>query len=278
MRKKAIAFLSLLDYVGLIIPSVWQPFFAEFAFHVENALEKNFYKMHLCNSNGTVDKEREYLQMVMQHRVDGIIGITYSDIDEYISSNFPFVSIDRYFTEDVIYVTADNSSGGRLAAQKLHELGCQHVAYIGGYQDTPSEIANRRKYFELECQELGKECLVLEMLEPIEDLKKEVRHFLTAHPEIDGIFAISDTVAIDVCEVLDQMGRAVPDEVQVIGFDGQRIHKDAPYLVSTIVQPIQEMAEVAVDRLLHVMKGESVPQRTVLPVHYGQGKTTKKLK
>lgn len=38
--------------------------------------------MHLCNSNGTVDKEREYLQMVMQHRVDGIIGITYSDIDE----------------------------------------------------------------------------------------------------------------------------------------------------------------------------------------------------
>ena len=87
MWKQAIAFLSLLDYVALIIPSVWQPFFAEFAFHVENALEKNFYKMHLCNSNGTVDKEREYLQMVMQHRVDGIIGITYSDIDEYISSH-----------------------------------------------------------------------------------------------------------------------------------------------------------------------------------------------
>lgn len=46
---------------------------------------------------------------------------------------------------------ADTSSGGRLAAQKLHELGCHHVAYIGGYQDTPSEITNRRKYFELEC-------------------------------------------------------------------------------------------------------------------------------
>lgn len=53
--------------------------------------------------------------------------------------------------------------------QELHELGCHRVAYIGGYQDTPSEITNRRKYFELECQELGKECLILEMLEPIED-------------------------------------------------------------------------------------------------------------
>ena len=69
----------------------------------------------------------------------------------------------------MIYVAADNSSGGRLAAQKLHELGCHHVAYIGGYQDTPSEITNRRKYFEIGCQELGIECLILEMLEPIED-------------------------------------------------------------------------------------------------------------
>lgn len=69
----------------------------------------------------------------------------------------------------MIYVTADNSSGGRLAVQELHELGCHRVAYIGGYQDTPSEITNRRKYFELGCQELGKECLILEMLEPIED-------------------------------------------------------------------------------------------------------------
>ena len=112
--------------------------------------------MHLCNSNGTVDKEREYLQMVMQHRVDGIIGITYSDIDEYISSNFPFVSIDRYFTEDVIYVTADNSSGGRLAAQKLHELGCQHVAYIGGYQDTPSELRIDENILKLKAKSWGK--------------------------------------------------------------------------------------------------------------------------
>ena len=69
----------------------------------------------------------------------------------------------------MIYVTAENSSDGRLAVQKLHELGCYRVAYIGGYQDTPSEITNRRKYFEIECQELGKECLILEMLEPIED-------------------------------------------------------------------------------------------------------------
>lgn len=262
--------------VALIIPSVWNPFFSEFAFHVETALEKNNYKMYLCNSDGAVDKEKEYLQMVTQNKVDGIIGITYSDIDEYISSNLPFVSIDRYFTEDVIYVTADNISGGRLAARKLQELGCKKVAYIGGYQEIPNETKNRRKYFEIECNELGQEIVVLDMLEPLHDLEEKIETFIIGNPGIEGIFTINDPMAVTVCNVLEQMNIKVPEDIQVIGFDGQRIHNHSPYLVSTIVQPIQEMAVTAVDLLLSVIKGQTVENRTVLPVHFGEGQTTRK--
>lgn len=263
--------------VALIIPSVWNPFFSEFAFHVETALEKKNYKMYLCNSDGKVAKEKEYLQMVMQNKVDGIIGITYSDIDEYISSNLPFVSIDRYFTEDVIYVTADNISGGRLAAQKLQELGCKKVAFIGGYQETPNETKNRRKYFEIECNQLGQEVVVLDMLEPLYDLEKKITTFITENSGIDGIFTINDPMAITVCNVLEHMGLKVPEEVQVIGFDGQRMNSHSPYLVSTIVQPIQEMAETAVELLLDEIKGKEVEKRTVLPIHFGEGQTTRKI-
>lgn len=141
--------------VALILPSIWHPFFSEFAFHVENYLEENDYKMYLCNSKDDITKEREYIQLVTQNKVDGIIGITYSDIDEYISSNLPFVSIDRYFTEDVIYVTADNASGGRMAVNELVKRGAKHLAYIGGYQEIPNETKNRRKYFEIECNQKG---------------------------------------------------------------------------------------------------------------------------
>ncbi len=263
--------------VALIIPSVWNPFFSEFAFYVETALEKNHYKMYLCNSDGAVDKEREYVQMVTQNKVDGIIGITYSDIDEYISSNLPFVSIDRYFTEDVIYVTADNISGGRLAAQKLQELGCKKVAFIGGYQEIPNETKNRRKYFEIECNQLGQEVVILDMLEPLEYLNKKILAFLTENPDVDGIFTVNDSMALTVCDVLEQMGKAVPEDVQVIGFDGQRITRHSPYLVSTIVQPIEAMAQAAVNLLLEVIKGETVANRTVIPVYFGEGKTTKKV-
>lgn len=56
----------------------------------------------------------------------------------------------------MIYVTSDNSSGGRLAAQELHELGCQRVVYIGGYQDTPSELRIDENILKLNAKSWGK--------------------------------------------------------------------------------------------------------------------------
>lgn len=264
--------------VALILPSVWNPFFSEFAFHVENTLESKNYKLYLCNSNGNSEKEREYIQMVTQNKVDGIIGITYSDIDEYISSNLPFVSIDRYFTEDVIYVTADNSTGGRLAANELLARGCKHLGYIGGYQEIPNETKNRRKYFEIECKEKSVDYSVLDMLEPLVDLKSNVKRFLEENTNIDGIFTINDALALEVCRILEELGKRVPQDVQVIGFDGQRIHEGESYLVSTIAQPVKEMAEKSVELLLSVIEGQEVENRTVMPVSFKEAGTTLKLK
>ncbi|EFU73187.1 LacI family DNA-binding transcriptional regulator [Enterococcus italicus] len=260
--------------VALILPSVWHPFFSELAFHVESHLEKNNYKLYLCNSNGNSAKEREYLQMVKQNKVDGIIGITYSDIDEYVSSNLPFVSIDRYFTEDVNYVTADNAAGGRLAVDELLKHGCKELAYIGGYQDTPNETKNRRKYFEISCKSKNITCHILDMLEPLTNVSEKVCELLTNYPGIDGIFTINDSIALDVVEILKTMGKRVPDDIQVIGFDGQRTSEGSNYLVSTIAQPIELMAQEAVDVLLKVINGKEVSKRTVLPVTFKKGGTT----
>ena len=135
--------------VALILPSVWHPFFSEFAFYVETYLERNKYKTFLCNSNNDAEKEKEYIQMVTQNKVDGIIGITYSDIDKFVSSNLPFVSIDRHFTEDVIYVTADNKAGGQMAVRELVKRGCKNLAYIGGYQNISNETKNRYISFKI---------------------------------------------------------------------------------------------------------------------------------
>lgn len=261
--------------IALILPSVWHPFFSEFAFHVETYLENNNYKTFLCNSNNDIKKEKEYIQMVTQNRVDGIIGITYSDIDKFVSSNLPFVSIDRHFTEDVIYVTADNKAGGRMAVNELVKRGCKNLAYIGGYQEIPNETKNRLKSFIEECQEQGVDYNVLNLQEPLENLPKQLEDFFRKNPQIDGVFTINDSMAIDVIRQLENMNIKVPEDIQVIGFDGQRIKDSTPYLVSTIVQPVEKMAEQSVKLLIQTIEGKEVPNRTVLPVTFGQGNTTK---
>ena len=254
---------------------MWHPFFSEFAFHVETYLEKNKYKTFLCNSNNDAEKEKEYIQMVTQNKVDGIIGITYSDIDKFVSSNLPFVSIDRYFTEDVIYVTADNKAGGRMAVRELVKRGCKNLAYIGGYQKIPNETKNRYHSFVEECVEQNIDYKVLNIEEPIDDLYEQLEKFFTENPQIDGIFTINDSMAIDVYQYLEQADVKVPEEIQIIGFDGQRTKEDNPFIVSTIVQPVEEMAKQSVKLLIQTIEGKEVPNRTVLPVSFGQGNTTK---
>ena len=81
--------------------------------------------MILCNSEKNKESEIEYILMAKQNKMDGIIAITYNNIDEYVSDNIAFVSIDRYFSNNITYISSDNFNGGKLAAKKLIESGCR---------------------------------------------------------------------------------------------------------------------------------------------------------
>lgn len=261
--------------VALILPTIWHPFFSEFAYYVEETLTKANYKLLLCNADGSPEKEKEYIQMVKQSKVDGIIGITYSDLDKYISSNLPFVSIDRHFSEPISYVTADNYLGGQIAAQELLQRGCQHLAYIGGDSPYPNETKNRKAGFVEYCQSQGFTASVLNMPEPIEQLEEQLHELFSQQPEIDGIFTVNDFMALDVIKYLSQMGKQAPEDYQIIGFDGIRISAERDYLLSTIRQPVADMGKTAVELLLGMILEKKAAERVVLPVKFVPGKTTK---
>ena len=95
--------------IGLIVPTIWHPFFSEFAQYIEQLLASKGYKTLLCNI-GQYNSEVEIIQMLEQNKVDGIIAITYSPIEEYLSTNVPFVSIDRIYTDkNIACISADNA-------------------------------------------------------------------------------------------------------------------------------------------------------------------------
>ena len=90
----------------------------------------------------------------------------------------------------------------------------------------------------------------------------------------DGIFCVTDTLAHSIIKMLQDMGLRVPEDVQVIGFDGTRHFGDQEYTCSTIVQPVPEIAEMCVELLLQENR-QAKPPLVCLPVTYAYGGTTK---
>lgn len=261
--------------VALIIPTIWHPFFSEFAYYVESNLAEHKYKMLLCNSDVSSDKELEYIQMVQENKVDGIIGITYSDLDNFVSSHLPFVTIDRHFKEETVCVTSDNFHAGQLAVEKLIEKGCHKLGYIGTHSRFPTETTKRRDGFKAKAEQMGMPYAIYDGEDPVIEFKQEIRTFFEENPDVDGIFAHTDFIALDILEVLEEMKRNVPEEVQIIGCDGIKMESGRRQIVSTIRQSVDLMAKAAVEKIIQVIDGESVRTKITLPVHYVEGPTTK---
>ena len=263
------------ETIALILPSVWHPFFSEFAMHVENEVYKRNNKLLICSINGT-NREQEYLEMLRHNKVDGVVAITYSPIENYLTSGIPFVSIDRTYSDiEIACVSSDNDAGGREAAKQLIKKGCQHLAFVGGHNTTINETKRRRISFEKYVQDKNIPFSIFDLDETVADYHEKLEQFLTENPSIDGIFAINDFAALDVIEILEANGKQIPHDVQIIGYDGIKMANDRNYLLSTIKQPLKEMAQEAVRILFEITDGKTVNLQTILPVTFIEGKTTK---
>lgn len=261
--------------VAVLIPTTRNPYFASLVYCINQALLKRKYRMLLCCTDFSPELEQDYITMVQQNKVDGIIGLTYNPVLT-IEENTPFVAIDRSMGPKIPCVASDNFAGGQMAAEKLADLGCKNVAFLRIGSSLTNEPNKRKAGFENGCLSRGLkyEMKILNDGEPMEEFEK----FLSSHIDggklsFDGIFCVTDNLAFDMIKVLETLGQRVPEDVQVIGFDGIRHFGDKNYVCSTIIQPVQEIAEMCVDLLLQENM-LSKPPLICLPVSYGYGGTT----
>lgn len=261
--------------VALLIPNTQDPFFAALTYHINLALLKRKYRMLLCSTDSDIGLEQEYVMMVQQNKVDGIIGLTYNP-NLVIEENTPFVAIDRSISPQIPCVACDNFAGGQLAAEKLADLGCKNVAFLRIGSSLTNEPNKRKAGFENGCLSRGLhyEMKILDDGAPLEEFEKFLKeHIHEDKLSFDGIFCVTDNLAFSILKILRRLNQRVPEDVQVIGFDGIRYFSDKDYICSTIVQPIPEIAEMCVELLLQ----ENMPVRpplVCLPVTYAYGRTT----
>lgn len=262
--------------IALIIPNTINPYFALLVHHINIALEKRNHKMMLCFTEYDREREVEYIQMVQQNQVDGIIALTYNP-HLAIPADIPFVTIDRFFSASVPCISADNFGGGYMAAHKLKELGCANVAFMRIGSTITNEPSKRKDGFISACTELGLpyKMMALEDGQPFEQFEDFLlQNTKKGKLSFDGLFIGTDSLAWQIIKVLKRMKIRVPEDVQVIGFDGIRMFGDQEPVVSTIVQPAQGIAEACVSTVLskHLSK---VPSLICLPVQYVRGGTTR---
>lgn len=267
--------------IALIVPNTTNPFFASFTDYIESALYKKGLKLLLCCADGIPEKEIAYLNLATQNKVDGIIALTYSDIGNNISSDIPIVVFDRFFENRIIpRIASDNFAGGCLAIEKLLEFGCKHPVYIRFHSIFPGESDKRKDGYLYACNKYNIEPDYLDLVD--QDNKEELlRQFLYQHRNqdgtltFDGVFAHTDYHGYMFMKLLRKEGYRVPEDVQIIGFDGIHLfgNEDGELFVSSICQPVKQLAYKCVEILLSEDLS-IIPSLTLLPVTYQYGGST----
>ncbi len=263
--------------IAVMVPNLINPFFSKLVNCINKSLAQRGYRMLLCATDYDPEQEQAYVIMAEQQKVDGIICLSYNPRLQ-VSEGVPLISIDRYFGGQIPCVASDNYGGGALAAQMLVENGCKSLAFLRVGSKLTNEPNKRKDGFINACENLD----VPYMLKILDDgmPHSEFWDFLREHLhdgklDFDGIFCVTDSLAHLTYHALQDMGLRVPEDVQIIGFDGIRKFGDMEYTCSTIVQPVEEMAEACVEMVLSKEDTRN-PSLVCLPVSYAYGGTTKK--
>ena len=265
--------------VAIIIPEVSHPYFAEFTNAAEIALFRKGYQTMICNTWREQNYETYYLELLKKQRVDGIItGVHTLDIEQYRELDRPIVALDRQLGDQIPYVAVDHEKGGRMAAQLLINAGCRTVLQCTGHRkvSTPSNV--RHEVFEKVMKEHNIVChnyLLkwngFQYSDYADAAQKIADHF----GDLDGYFA-TDIMAVTLIQTLQAKGRKYPEDFKVVAYDGTYLSR-VPYpKLTTIVQPIDQLADACVNLLIDRIQGKPVEKKCIqLAVTLREGDSTK---
>ncbi|WP_099467502.1 LacI family DNA-binding transcriptional regulator [Konateibacter massiliensis] len=255
--------------IGVIVPHISHPYFAELISHIEAAANSRQYKILLFNSKYRDEKEKEILDMCNRNRVAGIILCSGTvEMDKFKGIDYPIITIERCLEMGTAAVECDNLKGGRLAAKHLIEAGCKNLAIISGVRGNFMPADEREIGFVEVCAEYGVKHRELKTDQTQYNSTEyhELLEKLLSGRDIDGIFASSDLIAAQTLQVCAKLNIKVPQELKVVGFDDVFLSSLTTPTITTIHQPIKEMAGMAISLLIDAAGGKIVPSRTTLPV------------
>ena len=190
------------------------------------------------------------------------------------------ITLERSMDEGTSGIECDNYQGGVLATELLIEKGCRKLMFIGGVSagvdiHMPGDL--REVAFRDICKNRNEENVVMvtdnRLFDSLE-YYEYVRQALVDNPDVDGVFASSDVIGAYVLQACADLGIKVPEQLKIVGFDDVNIAQFTTPGLTTIHQPVEQMAEQAISDIAMIDAGKVVPSRTVFPVTLVERGTT----
>lgn len=257
--------------IGLIIPEIVHHFFSNVINAIIDEAEKNGYLVIILQSNETLALEKKQVALLINKRVDGIIMSLSNEsnndehIQEIINRQIPFVMFDKIAKlANCSKVVIDDQKAAFDAVQHLINIGCKKIAHIRGPLNPQNAIDRHIGYKKaLEKNGIPYNDALVYTCENVtfEEGKDFAAQIINQHENVDGIFAITDLVAVGAIDYLNKKNIKIPHDIAVIGFSNWFMSQVITPTLSTVDQPSNEMGRAAFYLLLEEMNchKDSIP-------------------
>ncbi|KAA0888452.1 LacI family DNA-binding transcriptional regulator [Pusillimonas sp. ANT_WB101] len=250
--------------VGVMLPSLTNPIFADCAAGIEQALETQHKRMLLTTTQYEVSKESQLIEILLRQQVDGLL-LTVADtahcdaLDLLARENVPYVLMYNH-TEGFPSVSIDDRVAARDAIEHLLNAGHQHIAMIAGYVAASDRSRLRYQGYEDAMFAAGHKPLpLLEVDFDARTIETSLQHWLDNMASAPtAVFCSTDLLALEVIKLLRERGVHIPRDMSIIGFDGLKYGQLIEPTLTTISQPNHEIGRRAAERLLARLDGTDI--------------------
>lgn len=261
--------------ISFIVPYVRDSFVPTLLLGVESAARAGGFAVLFHHVENDLDKQEEALRLAWQQGVAGIILFPVDSthiapvMEDLVAQGFPFVLLDRYLRGlHTDYVISDNFGGGLRATQHLLWLGHRRIGFVS-WRDPAVTMEHRRAGYRYALEEAGVpfdpelECEVEGY--PTIDLAALTR-FLREASGLTAVFAANDQLALAVRRAASTLGRAIPRDLALVGFDDLDIASQIDVPLTTVAQQVFEMGRTAAEVVIRKIRGEATGvEQHILP-------------
>ena len=265
--------------IGILLPQLNDLYFSTLAYVLEKRLSAEGYSPLFCSTENDHEKELSAINNLIRYRVDAVVIAPAVPVDRsraalerLLGRGMPVVVIDRSLPDVAVnQVFSDNDQGGYNGARHLIDLGHQQIGVIDSaledIQYDPGPGRKRTRGIERALAEAGLSFdldLVVVRRVNIEMGYHGALKLLRQSPQVTAIFALTDAIAVGVLRAAFELGMNVPHDLSVMGFDDILLASHVIPRLTTIAQPVDQIADSVVDLILRQLEEPDAPAETVV--------------